>query len=179
MSSFRVRGGAKAGPSGMRPGHTGPGEAYMRRAALVVTALIGSIFGFSPAHGQPFGNSLDPSAQAAAGNLQQALENNKTNQASEWVNPDTRASGTATPVRTFRTADGTNCREFVETIIIGGRHEQGYGTACRQPDGSWRIVGNPAAEPPARTTTQRIERYYIVRQPAYPPAYYYPQPWGY
>lgn len=31
------------------------------------------------------------------------------------------------------------CREFTETIVVGGRKEQGYGTACLQADGAWQI----------------------------------------
>lgn len=32
------------------------------------------------------------------------------------------------------------CREYTKTINIGGRIQQGYGTACLQPDGSWEIL---------------------------------------
>ncbi len=35
---------------------------------------------------------------------------------------------------------GEYCREYSHTIYIGGRPREGYGTACREPDGSWRIV---------------------------------------
>jgi len=45
-----------------------------------------------------------------------------------------------TPTRTYQTASGSYCREFTQTIVVGGRTEEGYGTACRQPDGSWQIV---------------------------------------
>lgn len=34
------------------------------------------------------------------------------------------------------------CREFTRDVKIGGKHEQAYGIACRQPDGSWQIVGD-------------------------------------
>jgi len=27
-------------------------------------------------------------------------------------------------------------------VIVGGQEEQAYGTACRQPDGSWKIVAS-------------------------------------
>jgi len=38
------------------------------------------------------------------------------------------------------TADtGEYCREFQKEILVGGRKERGYGTACLQEDGSWRI----------------------------------------
>jgi len=33
-----------------------------------------------------------------------------------------------------------NCREYSGTITIDGRQERSYGTACLQPDGTWRIV---------------------------------------
>ena len=35
---------------------------------------------------------------------------------------------------------GTYCREFQTSGLVGGRMEQLYGTACQQPDGSWRVV---------------------------------------
>ncbi|SVA64445.1 uncharacterized protein METZ01_LOCUS117299, partial [marine metagenome] len=35
---------------------------------------------------------------------------------------------------------GSPCREFTTTVLIGGEEQQGYGTACRQSDGSWKII---------------------------------------
>lgn len=32
------------------------------------------------------------------------------------------------------------CRDFQERVTIEGRAQQVHGRACRQPDGSWRIV---------------------------------------
>lgn len=32
------------------------------------------------------------------------------------------------------------CREFQREVIIDGKPEHAYGTACLQPDGSWKIV---------------------------------------
>jgi surface antigen len=45
-----------------------------------------------------------------------------------------------TPVRTYQSG-GTYCREFQSNVVIGGKDEKAYGTACRQPDGSWKIKG--------------------------------------
>jgi uncharacterized protein YcfJ len=36
--------------------------------------------------------------------------------------------------------DTSYCREGTWQGMIAGRYQQLYGTACRQPDGSWRIV---------------------------------------
>jgi len=41
------------------------------------------------------------------------------------------------PVEAYSTA---NCREYQGTIVIDGQEQRSYGTACLQPDGSWRIV---------------------------------------
>lgn len=33
------------------------------------------------------------------------------------------------------------CREYTRTVWIGGREQEAYGTACLQPDGAWKVVG--------------------------------------
>lgn len=42
------------------------------------------------------------------------------------------------------TAKAELCREYTKTINVGGRTQQGYGTACLQPDGSWEVVSEDA-----------------------------------
>jgi len=111
--------------------------------------------------------------QAMADTFQYALENNPTNESSDWVNPDTTRSGAVVPTRTFENAKGQPCREFVTTIIIADQEEQGYGTACRQPDGNWALV----ADPDQRVTTipPVSTRSYITQ----PPIAYYAYPYGF
>lgn len=70
---------------------------------------------------------------------QTALERGRTGQTSSWKNPDSGHSGTVTTTQTFQN-DGRYCREYTQTINIGGKIEKGYGTACRQPDGAWQVV---------------------------------------
>ena len=62
------------------------------------------------------------------------------NQGGYWRNSDTGNFGTFTPTRTYRTIYGNYCREFTQIIYIGGNAQKGYGTACQQPDNSWKIV---------------------------------------
>jgi surface antigen len=33
-----------------------------------------------------------------------------------------------------------DCREYQSQVVIGGRRQTAYGTACRQPDGTWRTT---------------------------------------
>lgn len=53
---------------------------------------------------------------------------------------DGNVSGRVIALRENHNSDGYMCREFQQEIRVGGRSEEGYGTACLQPDGSWKIV---------------------------------------
>jgi hypothetical protein len=56
---------------------------------------------------------------------------------------DASAAGTVTAVREGTSSQNRYCREFQQTVTVGGKTEQAYGTACRQPDGAWEIVQQP------------------------------------
>lgn len=110
------------------------GKGTGNTAAIIGGTVLGGLFG------SEVGKSLDKADVAYHSRTQaQALENNKTGASSSWKNPDSGASGTITPTKTYE-RNGTYCREFSQTINVGGKAEKGYGTACRQPDGSWQIV---------------------------------------
>jgi hypothetical protein len=40
----------------------------------------------------------------------------------------------------FINASGQTCREYKATDLRSGRPVDVYGTACRQPDGQWRVI---------------------------------------
>jgi hypothetical protein len=40
----------------------------------------------------------------------------------------------------YRAPNGEYCREYQSTVTIDGQPQPSYGTACQQPDGSWRVV---------------------------------------
>jgi len=50
------------------------------------------------------------------------------------------AAGSVTTVREGTSTTGRQCREFQQTVTIGGKSEQAYGTACLQADGAWEVV---------------------------------------
>jgi surface antigen len=102
-------------------------------------AIVGAILG-GALLGGVIGNRLDArDKQLATQAAQQAFENSQTGKPTVWNNPDTGNSGTITPTRTYQLANGTYCRQYQQTIMVGGQQEQAYGTACRQPDGTWAI----------------------------------------
>ena len=53
--------------------------------------------------------------------------------------PDNGHYGTITPLNTTEPRAGTYCREYQQTVTVGGQTQEAYGTACRQPDGAWKI----------------------------------------
>lgn len=61
----------------------------------------------------------------------------------EWSNPYTNNHGYVSAGEYYNEGyqdfDGP-CREFTQSVYIDGRPEQATGVACRQQDGTWRIV---------------------------------------
>ncbi len=108
---------------------------------------------------------------------QQALETAPSGTAVQWRNPDTGATSTIVPQPAFQTSGGQVCREFQETVTIGGQPQQAYGTACRQPDGSWKLQPAPAQAPPATAATVAPPPVAYAYPAYFPPAYYYPRPY--
>jgi len=91
--------------------------------------------------GGAVGNRMDAAdrreAQRAA---MRAFDTAPSGRTVAWRNPDSGNSGSITPTRTYQTARGQYCREFQQTVTIGGETQQAFGRACRQPSGSWQIV---------------------------------------
>lgn len=107
----------------------------------VVAAAAGTLLGAFV--GSKVGKWLDDVDVALLRQTQQeALETTPSGTSSAWRNPDSGNSGEVTPRRTYQDASGAYCREFQQTITVGGNTESAYGTACRQPDGTWKIASD-------------------------------------
>lgn len=104
-------------------------------AGIAAGVLLGGLAGGA------LGSSLDAQdRRIASQNSQNSLETAPSGTTTTWRNPDSGNSGTVTPTRTYQDSSGQYCREYQQTITVGGKQEQSYGTACRQSDGSWKIV---------------------------------------
>ena len=103
--------------------------------AVGVGALLGALIG------NDVGRSMDDRDRMyAVGATQQALEVSPACTTITWNNPGTGNHGAITPTYTYEASPGLYCREFQQQVVIGGQVQDAYGTACRQPDGSWEIV---------------------------------------
>jgi surface antigen len=106
------------------------GKGTGNKVATVGGAVLGVLIGGS------IGRSIDQQDQACIGRV---LEQAPTGSPVAWKNPD-GGQYTVTPTRSYEAANGVYCREYTTEIIVGGQRQQGVGTACRQPDGSWQAV---------------------------------------
>jgi len=108
------------------------------RGTLVAVAAGTLLGGFL---GSEIGKSLDRADRLAMERTtQRGLESTPSGNTVSWRNPDSGHSGTVTPQPSYQNASGQYCREYEQSITVDGKTETAYGTACRQPDGSWKIV---------------------------------------
>ena len=122
-----------AGLGGLAGSQVGSGTGQL--VAIGAGVLLGGLLG------NEVGKSLDKADQVyAERNAQQTLETAPTGTTATWVNPDSGNSGSITPTATYQSAGGEYCREYQQTVTVGGEQQSAYGTACRQPDGSWKLV---------------------------------------
>lgn len=118
-----------------------------------IGGLVGSRFGGGG--GQILATGLGAVAGAVIGNaigknmddtdklkMNNALENSPAGRPAYWTNSNTGAQYTVTPTQNVTVDGNPYCREYRTKAIIAGKQQQMYGTACRQPDGSWKMVSS-------------------------------------
>ncbi len=125
-----LAGAALGGFLGSKVG-SGSGRTFATIGGVLVGGLLGN---------QAATRLTCQDQQAVYSTTQSTLEEYPSGRSATWNNPDSGHWGTVTPTRTYVDGRGQNCREFEQTIYIDGRPEKGVGEACRQPDGSWRII---------------------------------------
>ena len=92
--------------------------------AIGAGALVGGLVG------NRVGNYLDErDQQQAYSTANYALDNNADGETASWSNPQNNTGGYTTPTETYQTGVSAN-----------GQTQSGTGTACRQPDGTWKLV---------------------------------------
>lgn len=83
----------------------------------------------------------DGDVSLAGDTLQRSLERTRNGETTAWRNATTRAAGSITPTRTYLAVGGDYCRDYVETITVGGQSGQMRNTACRDEHGLWIWLG--------------------------------------
>ena len=129
QTSGGLLGAALGGLLGAQFG-SGAGQLASVGIGVLVGALVGS----------DIGQSMDEVDYMRAN---QAVNRSKSVPLGEeiiWNHPDSGHYGSITPTRDGYTQSGRYCREFFQTITIDGRTEDAHGIACREPDGTWRLL---------------------------------------
>jgi len=134
--------------------NTGPNETGGTLIGAAAGGLIGSQFGSGSGKlaatglgvligglvGNQIGKGLDDEDKRRALAAQNAAYSAPVGQKIVWDNPNNGHSGAITPIQDGTDQAGNQCREYQTTVTIGGQTQQAYGTACRQPDGTWKVI---------------------------------------
>lgn len=99
-------------------------------AAAAGGALVGAYLG-----GQ-IGKYMDKQDRME---MQNALETAPVGQSVSWKNPDSGNQYRVKPTKTYYVKQQP-CREYETYATINGKAETIHGRACRQADGTWRVV---------------------------------------
>ena len=124
-----VLGAVLGGVAGSQVGK-GSGQLWATGAGALLGALAGS----------EIGKSLDKADMSYLNQAQSRAYSAPIGQSIAWNNPQSGNSGTITPVRDGRSGSGAYCREYQQSIYVGGQQQTATGTACQQADGTWKIV---------------------------------------
>lgn len=108
----------------------GSGQRWATGVGVLLGALAGS----------EIGRTLDKADMMYMDQANTSAHDAPVGETISWNNPESGNSGTVTPTRDGLSASGRYCREYQQTVMIGGQEEKAYGTACQQPDGSWEII---------------------------------------
>ncbi len=122
-----ITGGVAGGLLGSTVGQ-GTGKLLAVAAGTVAGAFIGGAIG----------KNMDDTDKLK---MNQALDNNSVGQPAYWKNSENGNSYQLTPTKNVTVNGNEYCREYRSTADIAGKKQQVYGTACRQPDGTWQAVG--------------------------------------
>ncbi|MDR3424825.1 MAG: glycine zipper 2TM domain-containing protein [Alphaproteobacteria bacterium] len=123
-------GAAVGGFVGNQFGH-GAGRVAATAAGVVGGGLVGNDIGHEM--------DAENKSPAAAPNNGSAVYDDQAPIAYNAYAPNYVAPPAPPPIYADPQA-GTYCREYSQEIDVGGQTQEAYGTACLQPDGSWRIV---------------------------------------
>jgi surface antigen len=115
------------------------GSAAGRGKGRIAGAILGTVVGGIV--GSEIGRSMDKTDRILAQQAEyDAFERGPSGRPVTWRNPDNGRHGEIVPMAPYRRG-AYDCRDYTHTIYIDGRPQAMRGTACRNPDGTWRNVG--------------------------------------
>lgn len=111
------------------------GDGNGQMVATAVGGVLGALLG------SHLGKSLDESDRQMIGHTTQStLETVPSYEPTQWRNPDSGHYGEVSAGPVYQN-NGMDCRPYTQTIFVDGRAETARGRACRQNDGTWKVIG--------------------------------------
>lgn len=152
---YRRKGGGYAFPAGLLGGRCRPdlldgptvggllgaaaggftGAQFGKGQGKLAATALGTLVGF--VIGQEVGRSFERVEEIC---FSRTFEHVPDRETIVWQDPQHGAQYQVTPVRTAEAANDMYCREYQAKATVGGKVSETYGTACRQPDGSWKLM---------------------------------------
>ena len=116
------------------------GSQFGKGSGQLVGTAVGAMVGAGV--GSQLGRNLDREARARAERA--TVHSLNTGDTIQWEarNGGNRAYGHTRVRRTGKTSSGRLCREYQQTVTIGGRQQRAYGTACRDASGQWEMISS-------------------------------------
>lgn len=99
--------------------------------AIAAGTIAGAVIGGS------IGRNMDQTDRLR---MNAALERAPVGKPTYWTNQNSGTAYEVVPTKNVTVQGNEYCREYRTVANIGGKKQQIYGTACRQPDGAWRSV---------------------------------------
>lgn len=121
-----ITGGVAGGLLGSTVGK-GSGQILAIAAGTIAGAIIGGAIG----------KNMDDTDKLK---MNRALDSNPVGKPAYWTNANSGAQYEVVPVKNVNVNGNEYCREYRTVANIAGKKQQMYGTACRQPDGTWQAV---------------------------------------
>lgn len=112
------------------------GSAIGRGAGEAIAIVGGAVIGGGIGYGA--GKYLDESDRNSYRIAQQAAFENGHREA--WSNSQNGHYGHIVPHKGYTNNEGQYCRKYTETVYVGAEKHKAYGTACKQQDGTWKIM---------------------------------------
>lgn len=116
-----------------------PNQFAASQAAADSSAILGMEGG--GLIGGEFGEALSRRQKRLAIEAEyKALENTPAGQDVSWQDTGSSRAGTVRAAQPYRVGS-QDCRQYSHTIQINGTPREARGTACRNEDGSWMLLG--------------------------------------
>jgi surface antigen len=115
------------------------GNQFGKGSGRVLGTMAGAVIGGVVGH--DIGSQLDQRDRMLAQEAEfEAFESGEAGRPRRWRNAGNGRYGDIVPMERYRRGN-YDCRDYTHTIYIDGRPQAMRGTACRNPDGTWRNVG--------------------------------------